>query len=782
MAAALCASAEAPNLFTYQGRLKEGGQAVSGNRAVEIFVCNAESGPTCYTSGSQSVAVSNGLFRSTFSIPSAANFGAGDWWLEIKVGADTLIPRERLTSNAYSLFAATAAYAENISAATGSDGVYISSNLYVTGGGKYYGDGSQLQNLPVSGGAVAKTGDAMTGQLTLYGSTLTVGGNAFSVGGSIFRIENGKIGIGTIAPSGMLEINSTDNPQLLLTDLSGDVTLGMRYSNGAPRHVLGVPYYNDRVVLTNRNAPFPSQPDSAILLWDSGVTSLQMGTGGYLSFLAGTATEKARFTPQGNFGIGTTAPLYRLVVSSAAGEAGNMVVITTGTADVIRMTGAGEIYANYYHGDGSQLTGVNATTYTGTLPVGSGGTGATTVNAARTNLGLVINTDVQAHAAGLDDIAGLAVTNGNFIVGNGTNWVAESAGTARTSLGLGSMATQNSNSVSITGGAISGITDLAVADGGTGAGTAADARANLGLVIGTDVLAPNGDGSALTGVITSTEAIINTLGGKADDIAVPHLTGDETIGGQKTFSSTVTVNNTTLISANNPLLLSNNAPYGSGIRHDQAGNEAMIIAARNTATKIFLATGYDVSPSPGVSITLPASPEITVNNGRVGINKTAPDQQLAVAGNISQTGVIISSGTGNNYFAGNVGIGVTSPAAALEVSGDARIAKRLTVAANTGMTVAVGDFGKTITVEAATPQTITLPSVTAGDIGAQLTVVKLGAGTVTIQSQAPDYIADSTSGGAIYNDTAETYATITLSVTGADMWSIMGGNGSWTTN
>jgi hypothetical protein len=43
-----------------------------------------------------------------------------------------------------------------------------------------------------------------------------------------------------------------------------------------------------------------------------------------------------------------------------------------------------------------------------------------------------------------------------------------SASTSRTNLGLGSIATQNSNSVSITGGSITGITDLAVADGGTG--------------------------------------------------------------------------------------------------------------------------------------------------------------------------------------------------------------------------------------------------------------------------------------------------------------------------
>lgn len=56
-----------------------------------------------------------------------------------------------------------------------------------------------------------------------------------------------------------------------------------------------------------------------------------------------------------------------------------------------------------------------------------------------------------------------------------------SAAAMRATLELGTIATQNANAVSITGGTIAGITDLAIADGGTGASDAAGARANLGV-------------------------------------------------------------------------------------------------------------------------------------------------------------------------------------------------------------------------------------------------------------------------------------------------------------
>lgn len=52
----------------------------------------------------------------------------------------------------------------------------------------------------------------------------------------------------------------------------------------------------------------------------------------------------------------------------------------------------------------------------------------------------------------------------------------------RTTLGLGTIATQAANSVAITGGSITGITDLAIADGGTGSSDAETACENLASV------------------------------------------------------------------------------------------------------------------------------------------------------------------------------------------------------------------------------------------------------------------------------------------------------------
>jgi Lower baseplate protein N-terminal domain len=106
----------------------------------------------------------------------------------------------------------------------------------------------------------------------------------------------------------------------------------------------------------------------------------------------------------------------------------------------------------------------------------------TDASAARTNLGLAIGTNVQAYDAELAALAGLtsAADALPYFTGSGTASVTTlssfgrslvddaDASAARTTLGLGTIATQASSNVSITGGAISGVTlsDVTI-DGGT---------------------------------------------------------------------------------------------------------------------------------------------------------------------------------------------------------------------------------------------------------------------------------------------------------------------------
>lgn len=87
-------------------------------------------------------------------------------------------------------------------------------------------------------------------------------------------------------------------------------------------------------------------------------------------------------------------------------------------------------------GDSPQFTAVNIGNATDTT-LTRVSAGVVAVEGSNILLASSIGSTVQGYDAQLADVAGLAVTDGNFIVGNGTNFVAESGDTARTSLGLG---------------------------------------------------------------------------------------------------------------------------------------------------------------------------------------------------------------------------------------------------------------------------------------------------------------------------------------------------------
>lgn len=317
----------------------------------------------------------------------------------------------------------------------------------------------------------------------------------------------------------------------------------------------------DRVLVKNQsttseNGIYVVQASGAAVRATDFDTTAEVTAGAFTFVEEGTANGDTGWvvTTDGTITIGSTGITWAQFSGAGAIVAGDGLTKSGSTLNVGAGTGitvnADTVQISTSYTGQSSITTlgtISSGTWQGTaIGVAYGGTGATDAPTARTNLGLAIGTDVQAYDAELAAIAGLtsAADKAPYFTGSGTaalmtvtsaaRTVLDDASTSdmRTTLGLAigtDVQAYNSTLAAVAGGTYSGDdsittvgtiasgtwqgTAVAVAYGGTGATTAANARNNLaetsasGLTTSTPTLARIASQScaaSVTGVSTTT--------------------------------------------------------------------------------------------------------------------------------------------------------------------------------------------------------------------------------------------------------------------------------------
>ena len=465
-----------------------------------------------------------------------------------------------------------------VSSVNGQTGVVSLASTDLTDGATIIKNGSNISLLTNDSGYYKATDNISVGTITtsvvglqnkiLYAdasgvhSAVTIGSGLTFSGGTLASTAAGGTVTSVDVSGGTTGLTTTGGP----VTTSGTITLAgtLAVANG------GTGATTEADARTNLGLEIGTD----VQAYDADLTAIAGISSADGNFIVGSATgwvAESGATARTSLGLGTAATANTgdfataaqgLLADSATQPGDNISTLTndagyttnTGTVTSVDVSGG----TTGLTATGGPITASGTITLGGTLAVANGGTGATTASGARTNLGIVIGTDVQPYDAGLTDIAGLATTDGNIIVGSGSNWVAESGATARSSLGLAIGTDVQAYDADLT--AIAG---LSSADGNFIVGSAtgwvaesgATARTSLGL--GTAATSDTGDfATAAQGLLADSavqpadpvSVLTNDAGYTTNTGTVTSVaTGTGLSGGPITTTGTISLANTTVV-------------------------------------------------------------------------------------------------------------------------------------------------------------------------------------------------------------------------------------------